>query len=169
MLVEKKVKVNNIETTENNDASEVEQNQHIFSVICDQKQGSLKRIVFFNKNPVEIIIDAGSPVSIINKNTAKFIINLDKLSPSNRNLFSYSKNKIAIAGEIEIELRYKSKTSKAKIVVVEQGQNLLGLPEINNLKIFGSYINKVDEETPYAKLVEKWSSEGLFSGKGHAK
>ena len=85
-----------------------------------------------NQN-IQRLHDSVAIVFIINKKTFEKLKLKGKLEKSSNKLESYTKTLIGVVGELPTEFRYKDITCPGKLVMVKEGRNLLGLPELKSL------------------------------------
>ena len=112
--------------------------------------------VHMDGNSVDMLVDTGSGVSIINEATYRGLWSLlPKLQAADINLTSYTGQSIPVLGQIEIVTEYKQQSAYVPIVIVSgDRQNLLGRNLLSQLKLDWSEIMLVRNLDPiHAELL----------------
>ncbi len=84
---------------------------------------------------VDILIDTGAEVSIINLETLKKLGLEDKTIAPSINMVGYNQSQIRAVGEVNVHLEYNQEKIKVDILALEKGYNLLGISDSVELKI----------------------------------
>lgn len=91
--------------------------------------------VSMNSISVNMIVDTGSPVSIVNSDIAAQMCVMDTLSPCPYNLIAYSGDKLHIEGVCEVSVKYKRRLYTSKLIVVNKGRSIMGLDMMKQLGV----------------------------------
>ena len=121
-----------------------------------------------NQN-IQVLHDSGATVSIINRKTFEKLKLKGKLEKSSNKLESYTKTLIGVIGEVPTEFRYKDITCPGKLVVVKEGRNLLGLPELKKFGLVPQEVISIESSSDFNDFIENWTKKGLFNAGGYAK
>ena len=77
------------------------------------------------------LVDTGSAYSVMNVGTAFELGLTELIRPEEMEMISYTGEKLEISGE----LSWRNKSHRTKIIVTEEGRNLMGLEDCNKLGI----------------------------------
>ena len=106
-----------------------------------------------NQN-IQTLHDSGATVSIINRKTFEKIKLKGKLEKPSNKMESYTKTLIEVVGEIPTEFKYNDITCPGKLVVVKEGRNLLGLPELKKFGLVPQKVNSIKISSNFNDFIE---------------
>ena len=98
-------------------------------------QDQPKCTVLVNKHDVTVLVDTGSRITIISKDSYENLPRKNKLQASRITPGAYGGHKIALEGVFMAELSFCGRTTSAKVYVVDQGIDILGWKEQQNLRM----------------------------------
>ncbi|KAJ1125298.1 hypothetical protein NDU88_003730 [Pleurodeles waltl] len=167
--VKKVFKVEEYKTDKDSDDSEMMENVLLLVAIISKKDLHNQPIcnIHVNGESVEMLVDTGSRITILSKNTyetleCKALLQASKIIPG-----AYGGHKIKLEGVFNADLKFKDKNTSSKVFVVDYNVNILGWLEQQSLRML---INLC--QTPYMFSIQEDSLENIleeykevFSGK----
>ena len=143
---------------------------HIQSVNGVNRVDFYKTIVLVHGQPIEIIIDTGSPVTIIPP-----IVTRKEIKKTTKTFVDVNKNPIRFKGEAMVEVKTEKSKETLPILITENKdtQPLLGLDWLNKLEIGlqggkkTNVIRHIEEDERRTKIISE--HEDLFKKKSHHK
>ncbi|KAJ1088934.1 hypothetical protein NDU88_002088 [Pleurodeles waltl] len=166
---QKVFKVEEYKTDEDSDDNEMMENLVLLVAFISKEDlhNQPKCNIHVNGESVEMLVDTGSRITILSKNTyetlgCKAPLQVSKVIPG-----AYGGHKIKLEGVFNADLKFKDKSTSSKVVVVDYNVNILGWLEQQSLRML---INPC--QPPYVFSIQKDSLENIleeykdvFSGK----
>ncbi|UYV72214.1 K02A2.6-like [Cordylochernes scorpioides] len=128
---------------------------HVLSVDNILKDGWFETI-YIQGHPINFKIYTGADVNILPLASLKFLQGKYVITPTNKNIFTYTKERIPIVGEVELECQFQSKKSNLNFFVVKcQTVPILGLKDcsrfglIEKVNSLHQCINNISSESIY--------------------
>uniref|UniRef100_A0AC34FHL8 Reverse transcriptase n=1 Tax=Panagrolaimus sp. ES5 TaxID=591445 RepID=A0AC34FHL8_9BILA len=162
----KRSKQNQLEEDENDDVSENEQMNNIYSLLTissEQYDPPIMLIAKVNGKEVEFQHDSGAVVTVVNKALWQEI-GSPKLHPHSKPLRSYS-GVIKVLGKCKVDVEWKTEKKTLWLTVVEKGDSLFGRNWMKSFEIninpyyFGkcTQIKKDDRSEKLANLLREYT------------
>ncbi|KAM7309829.1 uncharacterized protein ISCGN_006814 [Ixodes scapularis] len=125
--------------------------------------------VEIRNKPLQMEIDTGSPVTVINLETFQEILPNIQLKPSGITLKPYTCKPIVPEGVVQVEMRYNGQVKRHEIQVVKNGGlPILGRAWLQDFRVNWKEVRNVRAETlTLAGVLQKHSS--IFEGPGELK
>ena len=128
--------------------------------------------VTLNQTPVQMELDTGASLSLLNKQTFDVIANKSHttLKTTDVQLKTYTGETVEVLGEVELTVTYGEQTKQLVVhVVAGNGPNLMGRDRLCSLKVSIGEIHKVQVPNGLPELLDKHKqafSDGLGTFKG---
>ena len=133
--------------------------------IRDETDEPTRLTVYLNEFPIEMILDTGASLSIINQATFHELQQHSPdvlLTPSTARLQTYTGEPILILGFTQLSVRYGTAEAYLPVQVVDGvGPNLMGRDWLSNLKVTGGRVNLVEHDQ-LKEVLDK--HEAVFDG-----
>ena len=129
-----------------------EDNEGVYDLYAIQNQANepTRLNVYLNEVPIEMVLDTGASLSIINQATFDEIKQHSPtvtLVPSTARLQTYTGELIPIVGSTQLSVRYGTIETCLSVQVVDgTGPNLMGRDWLNRLKVTGGQVNLVEHD-----------------------
>ncbi|KAJ1188833.1 hypothetical protein NDU88_005590 [Pleurodeles waltl] len=157
--VKKVFKVEEYKTDENSDDNDMMETLVLLVAIISKEDlhNQPKCNIHANGESVEMLVDTGSRITILSKNTyetlgCKAPLQVSKVIPG-----AYGGHKIKLEGVFTADLKFKDKSTSSKVFVVDYNVNILGWLEQQSLRML---INPC--QPPYVFSIQKDSLENIL-------
>ncbi|KAJ1144776.1 hypothetical protein NDU88_011071 [Pleurodeles waltl] len=167
--IQKVFKVEESKSEADSDDSEMMGNLGLLVAIANKEdfQNQPKCSVHVNGESVEMLVDTGSRITILSKDTYKILKCKAPLHASRIILGVYGGHKIKLEGVFNAKLMFNEKSASSKVFVVDYNVNILGWLEQQKLKMIInpcplSYVFSIQENNLEAILEEY---KKVFTGK----
>ena len=134
--------------------------------IQDHKDDATHLKVYLNEVPIEMLLDTGAALSIINTETFRRIqqhSSTASLCPSQARLQTYTGQPIPVLGAAEFTVRYGTTEASLSAQVVDgAGPNLLGRDWLNRLGVTPGHVNLVEHDTKLKEVLDRHAD--VFDG-----
>ncbi|KAJ1192419.1 hypothetical protein NDU88_001726 [Pleurodeles waltl] len=135
--VKKVFKVEEYKTDEDSDNSEMMEKLVLLVAIISKEylHNQPKCNIHVNGESVKMLVDTGSRITILSKNTyetleCKALLQASKIIPG-----AYGGHKIKLEGVFKADLKFKNKNTSSKVFVVDYNVNILGWLEQQSLRM----------------------------------
>ncbi|KAJ1153305.1 hypothetical protein NDU88_006066 [Pleurodeles waltl] len=135
--VKKVFKVEEYKTDEDSDDNEMMENLVLLVAIISKEDlhNQPKCNIHVNGESVEMLVDTGSRITILSKNTyetlgCKAPLHVSKVIPG-----AYGGHKIKLEGVFNADLKFKDKSTSSKVFVIDYNVNILGWLEQQSLRM----------------------------------
>ena len=134
--------------------------------IHDHKDDATHLKVYLDEVPIEMLLDTGAALSIINTETFRRIqqhSSTASLRPSQARLQTYTGQPIPVLGAAEFTVRYGTTEASLSAQVVDgAGPNLLGRDWLNRLGVTPGHVNLVEHDTKLKEVLDRHAD--VFDG-----
>ena len=143
---------------------------NLFTIGGSGQQNPIVVELTVNYLPVQMELDTGASLSLLNKQTYDKIPNL-QLQPTDVQLKTYTGEVLQILGEAKVTVSYGEQTEQLVVYVVKgSGPNLMGRDWLSNLQVSIGNIHKLEMPNKLsAEILDRHKSvfaEGLGTFKG---
>ena len=129
-------------------------NFHLFTVSSGASTSPINVEVLVNTTPVIFQIDTGASLSIINLHDyQKFIADSTPLTPSSKQLHTYTGHQVKVLGESSVTVSYQQQQISSIFTVVQNcGPPLLGRDWLRQLRLDYSSLIQINNMRPSKTL-----------------
>ena len=132
--------------------------------LASRPRVSARREITIGETKVDMLIDTGAEITCLNLNTVKSLALEKRMRTPTVNMTSYTNERVPAVGEIEINLSYQGRVHTTDVLVVNKGDNLLGVVDSVELGIV-----RFDKRKPVTNIADKINKYSLILPKSSDK